>query len=240
MNYRKLIRDSNLTQGEVADMIDINRSTLYRFLKDPDNPARHYIKEKIDRLFSVKPTPKKEVEEEQIDELPPGTSKMDSKGNLNASIKLNKSISGLSLPEVVKLFELDETKWKCVGYTTKSWDTTMKGPEDTPITHRNYSASAKFEPINQITIKPEEVREIFEEIKAMPKDHSIPEYVSLKEENVLVLPIFDAHIGKLAWGKETRENYDIKIGISRFRYAVKNLLSRSARTGFSKIIFPVG
>jgi hypothetical protein len=238
MNYRKLIRDSKYSGTKVAELLTISRSTLDRFLDDPSNANRSYVKEALEKLFSTN-TNKKSTPNE-VEELAPGTSKMDRRGNLNASMKLDKSISGLSLREVVKLFDLDTEKWRCTGYSTKSWDTTMKGPNSEPVTHRNYSASAKFEPINQVVLKPDEVRAIFEEISTMDKKYIEPEYIDNKKENTLVLPILDAHIGKLAWGKETGENYDIKIGIARFRYAVKNLLSRASTEGFNKIIFTVG
>jgi UDP-2,3-diacylglucosamine pyrophosphatase LpxH len=58
--------------------------------------------------------------------------------------------------------------------------------------------------------------------------------------NVLVLPIFDAHIGKMAWGEETGEDYDIRIAGKRYIQTIMALVERAQHIGIERIIFPIG
>jgi hypothetical protein len=62
-----------------------------------------------------------------------------------------------------------------------------------------------------------------------------------KQSNNLFVPcIFDLHIGKLAWGQETGENYDYKIAIERFRYAIEDMIYKASSYDVERILFPVG
>lgn len=61
-----------------------------------------------------------------------------------------------------------------------------------------------------------------------------------KSGNLLVPCIFDLHLGKLAWGEETGEDYDAKIAVKRFRTALEDLINKADATKVEKIIFPVG
>jgi hypothetical protein len=52
--------------------------------------------------------------------------------------------------------------------------------------------------------------------------------------------LFDLHLGKLAWGGETGENYDTKIARKRFLYTIETLIERASGFPYSRILFPVG
>lgn len=69
--------------------------------------------------------------------------------------------------------------------------------------------------------------------------YSTSQYSPTKEY-ALEINIPDLHIGKLAWGKETGEDYDIKIAVERYKKAVDELLSRVNLDTIGKIILPVG
>lgn len=51
--------------------------------------------------------------------------------------------------------------------------------------------------------------------------------------------VFDLHLGKLAWGEETGDDYDIKIAEARFRDAINDLVAK-ASVNYDKILFIVG
>lgn len=59
---------------------------------------------------------------------------------------------------------------------------------------------------------------------------------------MLVVPIFDLHLGKLAWAPETGENYDYKICRERFLGLIARHIEQIAarRFKFEKIIYPIG
>jgi len=60
-------------------------------------------------------------------------------------------------------------------------------------------------------------------------------------KNQLVEVAFpDLHIGKLAWDKETGEDYDMNIAVSRCKAAVDELMSRLDKTRIERILLPLG
>lgn len=58
--------------------------------------------------------------------------------------------------------------------------------------------------------------------------------------NLFVPCIFDLHLGKLAWGEETGEDYDYKIAVKRFRVALEDLIAKAEGYSVERILFPVG
>jgi hypothetical protein len=60
------------------------------------------------------------------------------------------------------------------------------------------------------------------------------------ENNLLEICIFDLHLGKLAWGSETNENFDVNIASERFMNAIYKLLNRVRGYSYSRILFPIG
>lgn len=59
-------------------------------------------------------------------------------------------------------------------------------------------------------------------------------------DKLLVPSIFDLHLGKLAWGVETGEDYDIKIASERFKTALEDLIKKTSGNKYKRILFPVG
>lgn len=152
----------------------------------------------------------------------------------------------LTKKDIMALFDLDESEWECQRFDVKTWNTTIKDSKKEPRQVTNYGVHAVFKPVKG-KLKEEDLSWIFNKAReASLKEfgYSIPRYYynhsELAKENTLVLAIFDQHLGKLAWGEETGENYDIKIASKRFLTAAKYLIDKSNEVGFSKIIFPLG
>ena len=60
-------------------------------------------------------------------------------------------------------------------------------------------------------------------------------------DNVLEIDIFDLHLGKLAWAKETGyEHYDLDIAQALFAEALETLIRRTSMYHFNRILFPIG
>lgn len=61
------------------------------------------------------------------------------------------------------------------------------------------------------------------------------------KKNCLVeLSIFDLHIGKLAWDKETNDDYDIDIAVKRYKDSVMEIMSRINTDTIERILLPIG
>lgn len=69
------------------------------------------------------------------------------------------------------------------------------------------------------------------------------EFTITNNEKMLEVPIFDLHLGKLAWSGESYfNNYDHKIASERFMFAIEEAIriARKLYNNYGQILFPVG
>lgn len=147
-----------------------------------------------------------------------------------------------TLDQLLEKCEVDKKVWNVRSYVVNKWDTTMR-IDNQPRTIENFQVKANLEK-NYVQVRNEITAEVFQE---MVKNYNPPKFeyvkkdvVNSKENNLLEVSIFDLHLGKLAWGGETGENYDTKIASERFLYSIKKLLERAAGFSYNRILFPVG
>ncbi len=58
---------------------------------------------------------------------------------------------------------------------------------------------------------------------------------------LLVVSLFDAHLGKLSWAEQDGQNYDLKIAKEVYMRALYDLVTKAQlQGGISRILFPVG
>lgn len=152
-----------------------------------------------------------------------------------------------TLDQLLDATEVNRDEWKVKDFLVNKWDVTMKVEEFgewVAKTYQNWQVKARLERDNQF-IKERIVGELFQQ---MTEDYEPPQSpVNLKnllqfgeEKNLLEISIFDLHIGKLAWGGETFENYDVKIARSRFLSSIEKLLKRASGFNYNRILFPIG
>jgi len=116
-----------------------------------------------------------------------------------------------TLPELLKICEVDLDVWKVKDYVINKWDVTSWKSES-PETIQNFQVKARLE--KQVSIQnSKNAAEIFIDLvkNYTPPVFKVYPKVRSEENNLLEISIFDLHIGKLAWGGETFENYDTKI-----------------------------
>lgn len=68
----------------------------------------------------------------------------------------------------------------------------------------------------------------------------VPYRPPVKSGLMLEVPIVDLHVAKLAWSPETGEDYDSKIAYKRFMAVIHDVVERSKKYKFEKIVFPIG
>jgi hypothetical protein len=82
---------------------------------------------------------------------------------------------------------------------------------------------------------------LYEKMKGHePRYDKLPALPKIHEPHLLEIGLFDHHFGKLAWGAETGEDYDMKIAESLYLHAVQDLLARTQGYPVEKILFPIG
>jgi hypothetical protein len=86
------------------------------------------------------------------------------------------------------------------------------------------------------------IREEFIEaaVKHAPKYKTVKYSKSKGEKVAYEINLPDLHLGKLGWGEEVGENYDVSIAKSLFTTAVEKLLAYVNDFDVEKIIFPIG
>lgn len=113
-----------------------------------------------------------------------------------------------------------------------------------PVQHREWEALGKDGQV--VKLKHTTYRIQADELAALEEMASsvIKPAPQAKAHNVegglLVLSLPDQHVGKLAWGKETGTDYDIKIAVDTYLDAVANLTSSTAHYRPGKVLYIVG
>ncbi len=213
-----------------------------------------YKKYAQDRGFSIKTKNNNEniiYERQKPNDIPSAVNgkeqvTYDQKGNI-ATIVWNSDESYpknhiKTLEELLAYCKVDTDVWKVSQYRINKWDVTA-WTDGYARTVQNFQVKANL--IRNIEVLKEKlIGEIF---LNMIKNYSAPIIdwdlikQNLKEENnLLEISIFDLHMGKLAWGGETGENYDTKIARTRFLNAIQDLLQIANKFSYSRILFPVG
>lgn len=149
-----------------------------------------------------------------------------------------------NLEDLVRVCDIDTSKFDIEWYRVSSYMGWIKDEKNNVESKRLYAVRATLKA--KKADKDPEIQKDFllDEIKKYSPygnigiKYATPEKV--KKEHALEINIPDLHIGKLAWGKETGEDYDIKIAVERYTKAVEELLSRVNLASVEKIILPVG
>lgn len=152
-----------------------------------------------------------------------------------------------TIEQLLSAASVDTEIWDVNDAIVNKWDVTMKLREFpygewVAKTYQNWQVKAKLKRNVQV-VREKIVGEIFQE---MTQDYEPPIYnwtpeIPIKrEKNLLEISIFDLHIGKLAWGGETFENYDVKIARKRFLGAIEKLMQNASGFNYERILFPVG
>lgn len=76
--------------------------------------------------------------------------------------------------------------------------------------------------------------------RAAPPPRPLPKQKTKSGDLLYEISIFDPHIGKLAWHRETGHNYDLKIAEAEYMHAVETLLAHAEAMQLGKILFVVG
>ena len=147
------------------------------------------------------------------------------------------------MSQLLKATQVDTTIWKVKDFVVNKWDVTS-WKNVAPETVQNFQVKARLEKDLQASHE----RAIGDLFKEMITSYEPPiftpkmDYLPVKngENNLFEVTLFDLHIGKLAWGGETGENYDTKIARSRFLKTIETLIERASGFAFNRILFPVG
>lgn len=154
-----------------------------------------------------------------------------------------------TLEDAVAYAEVDTHVWRVSKWSCTAWETGMKlrvfndkgrVTGETPHATQQWRVKLDLE-----RILPKPLQDATDAIFASMKEYS-PRYPKLAarvtpaKPHMCVVDLFDVHFGKLAWDKETGENYDLKIAEQLYRNAVEDLLSHAAAFEIDQFVLPIG
>lgn len=126
--------------------------------------------------------------------------------------------------EMAEMFDVDMAQWRITKRITNVYG-------------NNFHTKLWWEP-NFLEMLTPNWDGLLEEVAARSKPElRLPETGEIMGE----LALYDAHLGAKGWGPETGEDYDLYIGLARYRTAFMELVERSVRAeDISRWLFVVG
>ena len=145
-----------------------------------------------------------------------------------------------TLEDALRVAEVDQKVWHVDRWECAQW-TVPIGTKPTPITTQQYRVKVFLRRILSRSLQAA-TDAVFEKLaRHAPKYPTPPKVANHPGEPFLcVLGLFDVHFGKLAWGRETGEDYDLKTAESVFRNAVEDMLAESAGRPVTEFLLPIG
>lgn len=139
----------------------------------------------------------------------------------------------------------DPLMWAVVSCKMRRnwWDTPMKLKDAEGVDHATSRRNYQF--LVELRVKPtgamittDVVAKVFENLPAP----ELEIFAYAPGRKMLELPIMDLHLGKLAWGEETGEDYDLKIAQSLYEQTVRDFLGKIShyQLPIERILLPIG
>lgn len=173
---------------------------------------------------------------------------------LEKDIKKNSQIiTGISttirtLEAALKAAEVDLSIWEVERHTINKWDSASK-TASRAIAERHWVKDITVTELWQVKIylkrklvrsEIEALNAINERIKARkPLSKSTAPRIKT-QTHLLEIALMDVHFGKLAWGPETGEDYDLELSKSVYLNAAEDLIQRTDSYNIEQILLPIG
>lgn len=162
------------------------------------------------------------------------------KGTAEATAIVEKDIR--SLQELVEVCKIDLNEWEISRWLCNKWAVGAKNSKEEIVVTPLFQVKAWLNrrKLDTDLGKQKELilKELFEKAPKFDKFISVPD--TSDKKYLYEISLFDLHFGKLAWGEESGENYDLKIAEKRAKEAIKSLLDRVDLRKVEKILFPLG
>lgn len=153
---------------------------------------------------------------------------------------LSESYRIKTVQEALEKADVNVSEWEVKSSEITSWEASVKVREGN---------TERVEVIPMFRIKINLIKREIEIDKVISdllmdirteKPKYTPKYKKSSSGNMFEIALFDLHIGKLAWGVEVGERYDIEIASKSAINAVHDFLDRTAHEKIEKILFPIG
>jgi hypothetical protein len=166
-------------------------------------------------------------------------SKFEQKGN-NATLEIVSKKQIKTLEELIEVAQIDTDTWEIERYVCNKWEVAGFDKHSKTFTVQELW---QVKAIMKKRVDAILLRDIGAEIISEMKKHSTvvkkrPVKSSI-DSCLCEVDLFDPHIGKLAWGMESGEDYDIKIASERYTRALEEIIDRSAPFKKERFLLPL-
>lgn len=173
-----------------------------------------------------------------------------------------------TLEDLIAACDIDIKEWEVVSYEVNKWEVGRKN-KIVDLNWQSGVSTGKVDDKGTIFVEPlfqvkaklsrrkvgkdlEKQKEaVMAELRAykpsFDRDKAIKKiraysvhFTNAKKDCALEINVPDLHIGKLAWGEETGDDYDIKIATERYKNAITQLIGRTNVSQIEKFILVVG
>ena len=158
-----------------------------------------------------------------------------------------------SVDQLLELARVDLAVWDVERQLVNKWEVGAK-KKVSDLKFDKGKISGRVQSDGELTVKqliqvkvwlkrriPSCVEEAFKRItERLPLAPRKVKYREPKGDFMLEIGLFDHHFGKLAWARETGQDYDLRIAEELYPKAVEELLGKARHYGISRIILPIG
>lgn len=154
----------------------------------------------------------------------------------NNVVVTTRSLNIKTLEDALIAAEVDLNEWEVDRFIVNSWEVTST--KDGPQTYTNWQVKVW---LKRKELSVDTTQAFIEAVSEYKPEYSrTQKYPKLSRRYMQEFALFDIHLGKRAWEKETNENYDTEIAEKRFLDAISDLVSKSQGYTPEKILFPIG
>ena len=164
----------------------------------------------------------------------------------------------MNVDDVIKRFKIDLDKWQVDSFKVKTSEGYRKDRSviwkviDGKVIHGDVEDSGKMLVVPlyhvQVTLKrkTEQIRmdlvkeDLIKDIKKFKPNYKTIQYKKKTKGFLFEPDMPDVHFGKLCWGEESGDNYDIKIAKDLCLTHLNSLINQSNNYDIDRILFPIG
>ncbi len=185
------------------------------------------------RLGRTIPSVRRKLKQKDVQE----DLEVDVKDNVTVISSNSKTVR--TLEQALKAAEVDLKIWEVERHVINKWDCVAKMKSKGNLLAATELWQVKVFLTRRVPKTIEEGVKLFlEQVPATPAVRI--HYEKHTDPYLLEVSIWDHHFGKLAWGRETGENYDLKIAEQIYSDAAFELIEKSRGFNIEKIILPIG
>lgn len=141
--------------------------------------------------------------------------------------------------DAIREFNIDTVRWYVDTMRVKAWTTTMN-INDRDVQVQNYRVTLNLRRVLKKSMEAA-YDAIYERMaKYSPKYDYKPHKSKGDNSHLGVIGLFDAHFGKLCWGKEVGKDYDLDIAERIYDKSIDSMLNKSGSREVEQWLMPIG